>query len=60
MVYEKKIRNQKIFFINSKKKITRTYNFSDMSNKILEIMPECKKEILSDLDSSIILLNNCD
>lgn len=60
MVYEKKIRNQKVFFVNLKKKITRTYNFSDMSNKILEIMPECKKEILSDLDSSIILLNSCD
>ena len=60
MVYEKKIRNQKIFFKNFQKKITMTYNFSDMSNKILEIMPECNKEILSDVDSSIILLNNCD
>jgi len=60
MVYDKKIRSQKIFFKNFQKKITMTYNFSYMSNKILEIMPECNKEILSDVDSSLILLSNCE
>lgn len=57
--YQKKIRSQKLFFKNFQKKITRSYNFNDMSNKILQVFPDCKKEILSDVDSSIILLNNC-
>jgi hypothetical protein len=54
------VKSQKIFFYkNSIRKVNYEFDFNKLSKKLNSQMPKCNKNIISDIDSSIILSINC-